>query len=193
MDLDIWWQQKETFEKIFWIIAFPSSLVFLGLMIMTIFGGDNDAHTEVDGDFEVDDGGIEFQFITVKNLVAFLTMFGWIGIAGIDMGWGHTKTIVIALIAGLVMMFIVSGLFYFMAKMTGSGTLVMNNAIGNLGEVYLTIPENKSGMGKVQLKVQGTLRELDAMSDGDQIPTGKIVKVVDVINDHILVVSPVAN
>lgn len=192
MELDIWWQQKETFEKIFWIIAFPSSIVFLGLMVMTLIGSD-DAHDSVDSDFEVDDAGIEFQFITLKNLVAFLTMFGWIGIAGIDMGWSHGMTLLVAFISGLIMMLIISSLFYMMAKMAGSGTLVMSNAVGSLGEVYLTIPANRGGVGKVQLKVQGAFRELDAMSAGEEIPTGKVIKVLEVVNDHILMVAPVEN
>lgn len=193
MEFDIWWQQKELFEKIFWWIAFPSSLLFLGLMLMTVFGGDTDAHDVADGDFEVDDGGIEFQFITFKNLVAFLTMFGWIGIAGIEAGWSRPVTLIVAFLAGVIMMLVVSSIFYFMNKMTGSGTLDMKNAIGNTGEVYLVIPAGKSGAGKVQIKVQGTLRELDAMTNGDAIPTGKIIKVEDVISDHILLVTQVEN
>ncbi len=193
MDLDIWWQQKETFERIFWIIAFPSGLLFIGLMLMTVLGGDHDVHDDVDADWETDDGGIGFQFITFKNLIAFLTMFGWMGIAAIKMGWGRGATLGFAFASGLVAMLILASLFYFMSKMVGSGTLVMNNAIGNLGEVYLTIPGNQSGMGKVQLKVQGTLRELDAMTTGEEIPTGKIIKVENVINDHILLVNKVEN
>jgi hypothetical protein len=162
-------------------------------MLMTVLGGDNDVHDDVDGDWETDDGGIGFQFITFKNLIAFLTMFGWMGIAAIQLGWGRGATLAFAFASGLVAMLVLASLFYFMAKMTGSGTLVMNNAIGNLGEVYLTIPANQSGMGKVQLKVQGTLRELDAMTAGEEIPTGKIIRVENVINDHILLVNKVEN
>jgi hypothetical protein len=49
-------------------------------------------------------------------------------------------------------------------------------------------------MGKVQLNVQGSMRTLDAITDDQEtIPTSSIVQVVNVIDDHILLVQKQGN
>ena len=66
----------------------------------------------------------------------------------------------------------------------------MKNAVNGIGEVYLNIPAERGGMGKVSIKVQGSLRELEAMTDDNEdLMRGSVVQVVDVINEHILLVS----
>jgi hypothetical protein len=77
-----------------------------------------------------------------------------------------------------------------MSKLNDSGTLVMQNAIGAVGDVYISIPAQKKGLGKVQGKVQGALRTLEAMTEEtDDIKTGSLIEVMDVINDQILLVK----
>jgi hypothetical protein len=71
--------------------------------------------------------------------------------------------------------------------MTQSGNLDLRNAIGLEAEVYLSIPESNSGKGKVHISVQGALRELDAGTGGDRIPTGSRVKVKSVSNNVLIV------
>ena len=83
-----------------------------------------------------------------------------------------------------------ASLFYFMSKLAESGTLNMKNAVGKLGEVYLVVPGNRGGMGKVQLNVQGSLRTLDAITDDtENISTSSIIEVLEVIDDQILLVK----
>jgi hypothetical protein len=76
-----------------------------------------------------------------------------------------------------------------MGKLTDSGTLNLNGAVGKIGSVYLTIPAKRSGLGKVQVKVQG-LQTLDAMTDSEEeIKTGSVIEVVDILNNEILLVK----
>lgn len=186
------WQSLELIEKIYWCIAIPFSVLFLIQIILTFFGGDID-DIEADGDSDVSiehDTGIEFQFITLKNLVAFFTIFGWAGVACLDSGLGIGKTLIISFLSGFVMMTIMASIVYFMGKLTDSGTLNLNNAVGRTGSVYLTIPAKRNGLGKVQIKVQG-LQTLDAMTDNEEdIKTGAVVDVIKILNNEILVVKP---
>lgn len=186
------WQSLELIEKIYWCIAIPFSVLFLIQIVLTFFGGDID-EIEADGDADVSvdhDTGIDFQFITLKNLVAFFTIFGWAGIACIDGGMGIGMTVLISSIAGFIMMSIMASIVYFMGKLTDSGTLNINNAIGKTGSVYLIIPAKREGLGKVQIKVQG-LQTLDAMTDYEEdIKTGAVVDVIEILNNEILVVKP---
>ncbi len=189
------WSETSMFEQIFWIIAIPATVIFLLLLILTVFGGDadTDVDTDVDGDL-ADGDSIPFQFLSLKNIVAFFTVFGWSGIGFIQTGMASWLVIVLATLCGIVMMVMMATLFYFMSKLAESGTLKMKNAIGKLGEVYLVIPAKRGGMGKVQLNVQGSMRTLDAITDDeDSIPTSSIINVKDVIDDHILLVSKEGN
>lgn len=186
------WSELRIFEQIFWIIAIPSTVIFLVLLGMTIFGGDvsdSDVDTNIDAHIAEGDS-IPFQFLSLKNIVAFFAVFGWSGIGFINAGMAAWLVILLAGICGLLMMFAMAALFYFMSKLAESGTLNMKNAIGKLGEVYLVIPANRGGMGKVQLNVQGSLRTLDALTDDEKaIPTNSIIEVVDVIDEQILLVK----
>jgi hypothetical protein len=187
------WSQIGVFEQIFWFITIPATIFFLILLTLTIFGGETDAggdiNTDVDGNI-ADGDSIPFQFLSLKNIVAFFSVFGWSGIGFINAGLPSWLVIFLAFICGLLMMFLMAGLFYFMSKLAESGTLKMKNAVGKLGEVYLVIPANRGGMGKVQLNVQGSLRTLDAITDDmEKIPTSSIIQVLDVIDDQILLVK----
>ncbi len=189
------WSTIGLFEQVFWIVTIPATVIFLALLVLTIFGGD--MHTDVDTsiDTHIDSGdSIPFQFLSLKNIVAFFAVFGWSGIGFIHSGLAPWLVILLAILCGLLMMFLMASLFYLMSKLAESGTLNMKNAVGKLGEVYLRIPAKRGGMGKVQLNVQGSVQTLDAITDdSDIIPTSSIIQVVDVIDEHILLVKKQGN
>ena len=180
-----------TYLQTYWIIALIGSAIFAIILVMTFLGGDMDSDMAADGtDFEADDGGVGFQFFTFKNLIAFFTIFGWTGVVCTDYNLSNGVTLVIAVIAGLLMMAATSSLFYFMHRLTEDGTLKIKNALGAVGEVYLPIGANRSKTGKVQMRVQGSLRELEALTDEDKdLTTGTVVKVTEIVSAELLVVE----
>ena len=191
LDIASWWGEKEFFEQIFWFIAIPASIIFIIILITTFIGG-SDMDSDVgDVDAEIDgDAGIGFQFFTFKNLVGFFTVFSWTGISCIDYGFGVFATMGISFFAGILTMTLMATVFYFMTRMVEDGTLKIRNSIGRIGEVYLPIPAKGEGFGKVSINVQGSLREMDAMTKDDtELRVGMIVKVLDVIDEHILLVT----
>jgi len=121
--------------------------------------------------------------------IIFFTIFGWTGIAALNSGISKGVTLLLAIISGLVIMFIVAGIFYSMSKLVESGNMNLRNAINSIGEVYLPIPGNRSGMGKIQINLQGTLSEIDAVTNGKLLKTGEIVRVTDIINNQVLLVE----
>lgn len=185
------WSELNVMDQIYWIITIPSTLIFIFLLISTIIGSDVDADVETDIDRDIADGdSIPFQFISLKNVVAFFTMFGWSGLGFLNAGVSAWLVILLSVLCGLLMMLAMASLFYFMSKLTDNGTLSMKNAIGHLGEVYLPIPGKRGGIGKVQLTVQSSLRTLDAITDDpDDIATSSIIEVMDVIDEQILLVK----
>ena len=112
--LETWWQGMLVAEKVYWIIAIPFTLIFLIMMVMTLLGGDLDS-ADMDVDMEMDsDTGIGFQYLSIKNLVGFFTIFGWTGIACLASGKSMAFTVIVSVLAGLLMMTIMSTIVYLM-------------------------------------------------------------------------------
>lgn len=184
-----WWDSLSTLQQIYWGFAIPFSLIFLIQMILTFVGGD--FHADGSADFDVEtDHGAGFQFFTIKNFVAFFTLFSWTGIACLDSGMSAGVTLIVSIAAGIAMMALMGAIFYYFSKLNDSGTLAVKNAIGGIGEVYLTIMASRGNIGRVSIKVQGALRELEAITDDSQdLPTGSVVSVTDVVNNNTLIVT----
>ncbi|WP_179374882.1 hypothetical protein [Winogradskyella wichelsiae] len=182
-----WYLNLDFLAQVYWLVAIIGSLIFSIVMVLTFVGGDADEIGDIDSDIDADAG---FQFISFKNLVAFFTIFGWSGIACMDAGLSKPLTIIISIISGLLMMVIMASLFYFVSKLSDSGTLKYKNALDAIGEVYLTIGADRASMGKVTVSVQGSMRELDALTDSlTELKSGTIIKVVDVTSNGILIVD----
>ena len=80
-----WFSGLSSFQQTYWIITGISTLIFLFILIGTFIGAEGDDIGDVDVEIEADTGA-GFQFFTFKNLVAFFALFGWSGIASIDVG-----------------------------------------------------------------------------------------------------------
>lgn len=188
--MEQWFMALTGFEKIYWSVALVASCVFLLLLVLTLLGGDTDgADTDVDTDI-ASDGGIHFQFLSLKNLVGFLTLFGWSGIACLEAGMSVGITLAVSLACGLAMMWIMAALFYYLGKLQDSGTLKLGKAVGQIGEVYLSVGGQRSRIGKVSIKIQGALRELEALTDEkEDLPQGRVVRVVQVTANGLLIVE----
>lgn len=185
-----WFSDLELFQKIYWGISLIASFIFVIILVATFIGGDADDLGDVDTEIEGDTGA-GFQFFTFKNLVAFFTIFGWSGIACLDEGYSKLVAVIVSVFCGLLMMFIMAALFYYMSKLNDSGTLKLKNAVDAIGEVYLSIGATRSKMGKVHIRVQGALRELEALTDSEtDLQFGTVIKVKEVTGNGILIVEP---
>jgi len=177
-------------EQVYWSAAVIGSIVLAIVFLLTFLGGDADTDIDADTEFEMHDGDVGFQFFTFKNVVAFITIFGWSGLSCLKGGLSTGATLFISTIAGLLMMVATGYLFFFMHKLAENGAMRIENAIGQVGEVYIPIGANRSKLGKVHLTVQETLRELNALTDGnEELKSGTVVKIVDVLGTDTLLVE----
>lgn len=190
LDISTWWNSLATFDQIFWAIALFFSLLFVIQTVLSFIAGDGD-EAFGDADAAVDgDDGIGYGVFTIKNFIAFFTVFGWTGIAMIRGGNNKLLTIAAALVAGILVVAIMAFLFRAMSKLKHSGTMDISNAVGKTAETYLIIPAGRKGFGKIHIHLQGSIKELQAITDDlTDIPTGRIVQVRSVINGNLLLVS----
>ena len=205
--MQTWWDALTAIEKIFWLIAIPFSVIFLIQMVLSftgIGGGATDPGADVtdfQGDASAsghdlsqsnDDAGPGFSFFTIRNFIAFFTVFSWSGLAFNNAGLGTGLTIVLSILLGIIAMLIISSLFYFTTKMTSSGNISVKNAIGATGKVYLPIKANQGNVGKVQVTFEGSIREMQAVTQhNNDLPTNTIIKVTGLADDNILIVEKI--
>lgn len=190
LSISTWWQSLQGFDRIFWFIALLFSVLFVLQTIFSFAAGDGD-EAFGDADAATDaDHGIGYGFLTIKNFIAFFTIFGWTGVALLNSNLGKFGVVAIAVLAGFSVIALMVFLMRSMSKLKESGTLKMENALGKTATVYLFIPANRKGMGKITINLQGTQRELSAVTDDDvDIATGSFVKVKEVLGENILAVS----
>lgn len=187
--LSEWWDSLSLIQQIYWGFAIPSTLLFIIQTLLTFFGADFDAEGDADIDVE-SDHGVGFQFFTLKNFIAFFTIFSWTGIACLDSDFSYGLTLIISILAGVIMMSLMAAIFYYFSRLTDSGTMSIHNAIGKIGEVYLPVEAKRANIGRVSIKVQGSLRELEAITDDSKdLPMGTVIEVTDVIGDNVLLIT----
>jgi membrane-bound ClpP family serine protease len=171
--------------KAFWYIALPVSL-FFGLQTIITFLGLSDGETDMDSD--TGDIDLPFEIFTLRNLINFLLGFSWTGISFYNSIENKTILIIIAVIVGLLFVATFFFLIKQILKLSEDNSFKIENTINKSAEVYLTIPEAKSGKGKVQISVNGAFHELDAITLSTiKIPTGTPVKVVALENNLLIV------
>ena len=184
-----WWETLGFPLMIYWAIAIPFTVLFALQMIWSFFTGDDVPDDTPDAEVQ-GDSGIPFQFFSIRNFIGFFTIFGWVGIAATDSGFPVDISLLLSLTAGFGMMFIMASIAYFLSKATADGSMKIERAVGHVGQVYLTVPKSRSDLGKVQVVVQGSLRTLEAITDDqNDIPNGRVIKVKQVVNDNILLVT----
>ena len=183
----------EPLQKFFWIIALCASLVFLIQTIMTFVGLGTDADVDagpMDSSIDsMEDGSLSGVF-SFRNLINFLLGYGWAGallFSSIDKRW---LLQLVAIAVGLVFVLAFVFMFRQVMKLSHDGSFKLQEAVGLKADVYLRIPAARSGRGKVQVSVKGSVHEVDAVTDSNaEIATGGQVQILEVLGDDLLLVK----
>jgi len=127
-----------------------------------------------------------FKILSFRTLVAAVTFFGLAGMAGLSAGVEPLGSLAIAMAAGLAAMYGVFLMMRTLYRLGSEGTVRIDRAVGLLGKVYLRVPPERSGAGKVMLNLQSRTMEYSAMTAGPGLPTGARVVVLGVIGPDTL-------
>jgi membrane protein implicated in regulation of membrane protease activity len=166
-------------------------VVVAQLVLGSFGGGDHDGaghdvggHDHHIGSHDHDSGAhghasAGLNLLSIRAFASGFMMFGLGGLLGLELSLG-LLSLVIALAMGLVAHVSTAYIMRAMLGFDQDRTLKLEHAIGGPGVVYLTIPAELSGEGKVHVKVQERLIECPAVTPNSAIPTGTAVMVVDV-------------
>ncbi len=184
-----WWGSLSPVQHLYWIIAIPATVIlFVQLILAFISGFEFHMGSDLGAHHAGDVGAPHFQLLTLRNVVAFFSVFGWTGLALKHAGVSNLFTILISFSSGLLMMIIMTSMFVGLSKLQSDGTIMISGAKGLSAQIYLTVPSNRTGFGKIEVVLQGRKIELDALTDDlVDIPTGSNVKILDIINNQAIV------
>jgi len=187
---------------------------FIMLLIGLDGGGDLDFDTpeldvpdadipDADGDVSLRDAEVDFDhhpdalsdgwfvgIVSFRSIVAATTVFGLTGLGALQ-HMPQEKAFATACLAALAMLYLVGWSFKQIYKLRSDGTVRIGEAVGALGTVYLTIPGEDSGAGKVHITLGGRTMEYRATTDGPALKTGTPIVVTRVTGeDSVEVRSP---
>ncbi|MBI4965146.1 MAG: NfeD family protein [Desulfomonile tiedjei] len=208
--MESWWLGLSLLNKAFVISALAFTVLFLWQIVIMIMGMDTDAHAHIGaegvdhGDFgHAGDSGGEsgheyggeaatFTFVSIRSIIAFGTLFSWAGALYLATGVSAILAILYSAAWGLVAMFAVSYVLYWLLSQQERGNASVWTAIGEEGTVYMDIPEG--GTGKIRVMVSGAISFVNARSrDGGPLTSGAEVRVVGVVNDNTVEVEGIRN
>ena len=187
-------------ELLFVTCAAFGAILFVVRLVLMFIGGAGGEEGGLDGadgpdgadGYDVDphdfsDSDLSFKALSMQGITAFFMMFGLVGWALVRQG-NVSPLISIGggTLAGLATVWVMKKIFQMAGKLQSSGTINLQNAVGQEGRVYLTIRPGQTG--KVQIAVQGRLSVLNATTDGaEEIKTGQSVRVVRASTDTLVV------
>jgi len=182
-------QNAEPLLKILWYIALSVSAIFIILSIITFAGMDSNDGLNADFDGNLMDSLSPVQLFSFRNLINFLLGFSWAGISFYDIISNKTLLLLISIICGIIFIVIFFYIIKQIQKLAEDNTFKIEKTINKTAQVYISIPEKKTGTGKIQITVNGAFHELDAITENEKIDSGTLVRVVKILNDNLLLVN----
>ena len=154
-----WWNTLSTAAQIFYCVAIPSTLVLLIQTVLLLIGiGDDgaddlsetgmdssaDVEVDVDGDgvFDADGdpsphdaAGLEgLRVFTLRGIIAFFVVFGWVGVAMDASDVPLYITLPVAILCGVVTMVLLAFLMRAVMRLRNDGNTDTRKNIGNLAD-----------------------------------------------------------
>ncbi|WP_029901988.1 NfeD family protein [Prevotella sp. 10(H)] len=177
-------------QQFYWYVAIGASVIFIIQTIMTFIGADSDTGVDADFDGNLDGGDSPFQLFSLRNLVCFLLGFGWTGAAMYGSFDSKILLGVVALLVGCLFVFLFFMVMRTLMKLSEDNSFKIEDTIGKTADVYMNIPAEKKGKGKIFISVKGSTHELPAITNSTEpIKSGALVK-VEALEGGILLVTP---
>jgi len=196
--ISTWFSSLDPTLRMYWGIAIFASVIFVIQTTMSFIGmGDVDGGADADLDIDMDgtaetdalDDAGTMHLLSIRNVFYFLLGLGWGGVSLWNSIENRVVLAIVAVLVGCLFVAIFMVLFRQMMKLQHNGAFDINDAVGKVCDVYLRIPAEGQGLGKVQISFNGSVQELDARTQGEQIPSGAKVRVLRVIDKKVLEVE----
>lgn len=175
-------------DLLFASAALTGGILFIAWFFLLMMGGI--AGGILDGvGLDVDMGAdLSFKAFTFQGIIAFIMMFGLVGLALSRSDQGDMMALFAGTVAGGASMWSMGKLFQAFHSVQSSGNMNIENAIGQDGTVYMRIKPGE--VGQIQVTIQGAMRTLDAIASDSSLhlKTGETVTVDQIVAGRMVVV-----
>lgn len=176
-----WFQALSLAEQAFFALGLCSNVLFAFYVLFQHWG-------DHDTDLSLSHTDLDIAIFGFRGLLAFGMFLGWAAFLALRSGWSLPSAVLVGIFSGGLAAWLAWKLVRMMLRLQSSGTLDLEQAYGKTGIAYLPIPKAGEGKGKVTITLQGSQRELEAVSEGETIPTGQPVEVVGLAPGGVLIV-----
>lgn len=174
-----WWNELTLAKQLFYGIGLVAAFLSVLLTILGVIGMGH--HDSIDGLHATDVHGV--GALSIKPITGFFLGFGWAGGISLDNGLPLFAATGVALVSGVGVMGIILAMLRAIYAMKSDGTMQVQNAVGAVGTVYITVPARKGAGGQVTVNFSGRQETFSALSGAESpIPSGEKVKIVSVID-----------
>jgi len=211
----MWWESLSSLQQVSFVIATTATSIMILMIILMLIGMDSaegfhgDVGFDFDGSLDGMDGidsidGVHdmdvfnsdsffsiggLRIVTIRTVLAFFSIGFWMMFA-LDGSVASWLVIVLGLVSGIAAAVGMALAMKSIYRLESSGNLDYHSAIGKSAIVYIRIPKNMSGHGKVFLNHQGRLNEVDAMTkEPEDITAKNEVVIVGLQDDSTLLVK----
>ncbi|MGF6907159.1 NfeD family protein [Fusobacterium sp. PH5-44] len=183
------------FVQMIIILALSSTFLIVLQVIMLLVGletddigdiGEMQSLSDMEGDTISDVAGM--KLVTLRGVIIFIAAGSWMYLILYSNGISHVISLIAGAIAGVLGMYLFAYAMKKILEIQEEGNVKIDNSVGKHGIVYLKIPANRNGNGKINVLVQERLSEFDAQTDDDKdIVTGSEVEIVGILNNILIV------
>lgn len=176
-----WWTALAWEKQAFWSLAIVSSIL-LGILFLASL-----LDEEAEDAMTVKKTGLSNWFDS-RFVLVFFTAMGWAGLILFHNTLSLDRSVIWSSVFGLVIAVLVRWLDISGRRLRPKPRPQIGDVLST-GEVLQPIPPHRNGFGKVQINNRRTHYTIDAITAGREIPRGTPVRVVDVIDDHVILVE----
>lgn len=199
----MWWDSLSNLQQISFIVGTVATIIMILFIVLMLIG--MDGGESFDGDIDIGDidgaGDLDvynaesfasisgLRILTIRGALAFFSIGSWT----VYLFAGTVKPVIaifLGILAGLIASVLLAITMKSILKLESSGNLDYKTAIGKTATVYIRIPKEANGKGKVIFNHQGKLVEVDAITnEANDILSKREVKIIDLIDETTLVVK----
>lgn len=184
-----WWDALDLSKQVFYGIGCIAGFIALILAVLAIIGMEHHDAVDAVGAADVDHGG--GGIFSIKPLTGFFLGFGWTGGIALDGGLGLFAATACAVVAGGLLMALIVAMFRAIHAMRSDGTMRIDDSVGAIGTVYVTLPPAKGAGGQIVVNFKGRQETFAALNTAERVvPGGERVRVVSVVDSRTVLVEP---
>lgn len=171
-------------EKLLWSLAIVSTVLLGMLIISSFFDEDQDKERAPSSRSRLPDS---------RALLLFFTFLSWTSI----LAHSWEENLLISALYGLPLALLSAFIPTFLSRNRhrlrrekGAENFPLEKTLTSTGEVLQSIPSHSRGRGIVHLNLREAPYRLNAISRSGALPRGVPVRVVEVLDEHTIVVEP---